>query len=188
MIPRIQIQTVKGQIGIRSHWGQVEVQTRYADLYTKQKPADMEVYTPPATMEIDLRKSNNAISGGKLMDFTRRIYSQMPGIALKNMARIVERGNRMAAIHLPGNAIAELAKASLTESPPRPRIFGPASWDNVDIHIDRREVQVDIQPNYTELTVITHDPKINFHRGSVEIYLKQRPSIKIIPPELDMRI
>ncbi len=188
MMPMIQIHQVNGQIGINSQSGQFHIHTKNADIRTELRPPTIEVYSPPPKMHIDLSKAVNALSGGKLLDFSRRIYSQMPGIAQQNIAKVVQTGDRMAAIHLGGNRIADLARESLADRGPHLQVFGPASIDNVDITFQLHDPQVNVQPGYVEVDVSINKPEIRFQRGNIDVYMKQEPAISFAMPEIDMRI
>lgn len=187
MIPQIDIQTVRGRIGIESIPGKLDVRTRPADMEIQQRLAKIEVNAPLPELEVDQSRAFAALNGGKILDFHSRIYSQIPEIALQNMAKIVERGNRMAAIHEGRNPIPDFAWEQFSDRGTGISVFGPASFDNVDIHFTIHPVDVNVEVGGAEINVQVNKPEYHFERGNVRIYMEQYPSITITPPIIDIK-
>lgn len=187
-LPMIDIQQVRGRIGIESVWGKLDVRTQPAKMTTKQRPAKITVDAPLPELEVDQSRAFAALHGGKILDIHSRIYSQIPHIALQNIARIVERGNRMAAIHDRGdNPIPDFAWEQFFQRGTGIEIRGPASFDNVDLHFTIHPVEVDVEVGGVDIEVETFKPEYHFERGKVHIYMEQYPSVTITPPVIDMK-
>lgn len=187
-IPMIDIRTQHARIGIERVPGKLEVRTFPPEVHTKQRPAQMEFHDPPADLRIDSSRAWNAIYGGKLLDFTRRITEQIPEILLQRMADMVERGNRMAAIHIPPNPIPDIALEGSMNTGTGLDVFGPASYDNVDIEFIAHDFDMDVQIGGVDIDVTIRKPETSFQRGRLHIYMEQYPTVEIIPPKIDLRI
>lgn len=188
MIPQIQIRQQYGKIGIDSDLGEYRIRQPQAEMRIESKPAQLHITSHKPEMTIDQTRAFEAYNGGKMVPFYQRIYSQINQLWLNQMAQIVEEGNRMAAIHLPGNAFSEIATNRAMEEDPHLDYLGPASFDNVDIsfHVQPLDVQVDY--GSLQIDVETHKPEIEYYKGKMEIYMRQLPSLEIIPPVIDITV
>ncbi|HFL3758363.1 TPA: DUF6470 family protein, partial [Clostridioides difficile] len=96
----------------------------------------------------------------------------------------VQQGNQLAAIYKPGNSISGIL-GSDWQARPFPETRMPASFDNVDIHINTQSPDIHFEPAVSEMNVIVNKPEIEYHRGKLDVYVKQYASIKYTPPAID---
>ncbi|SHH69849.1 hypothetical protein SAMN02745135_01724 [Caloranaerobacter azorensis DSM 13643] len=96
---------------------------------------------------------------------------------LEGIARIAEDGDRMAQIEngMPP-AIPELAEKNAWEELDYNIDFIPKSRPKIDVE---GRLKIDWELGKVNIDYKVNKPIINFQRGKVEIYLKQKPSIKI---------
>src|SRR5690606_25487974 len=144
-MPMIQIRTQPIKLDIRSELGHYNIKTHPPKLNMSTTPSRMEFYNPPAKLEIDSTKAWEAFHGGSLLSLTRRIYSQIPSIVQQVIRQKTAEGERLSAVHLPGNAIKELAVQSLSKEPIPLRYMGTPSSDNIDIRFTSEDFRMDFR-------------------------------------------
>ncbi|QHT63449.1 hypothetical protein GXP70_28185 [Paenibacillus lycopersici] len=185
-LPIIKAESQRGLIGIESQRGQFHIHSERADLQIETTPTRISAPTPVPELNINQDRMWAAFNGGKPVEFMKRIYSQMPGIALQGIAHIVEKGNRMGDLRIKENPIPDLAFEELSAKLPQIEVFGPASYDNVDIEftIPKPDTQIDV--GRVDIQVQTHKPDIQYERGNVRIYMQQYPKVTFTPPSIDI--
>jgi len=185
--PILQIRQTPGLIGIDADRGQYSIQQPRADMEISTQPAQLEFQHFQPELKVDQSKAIAAYNGGPLPEMNARIYSGMQQIFLQNMAKKVERGDNLAAIHIPGNTISNIVGTDIA-SIPYPEFRGPASVDNVDVHFEVRPMESSYQPAVTDLSVQANRPEVEYTRGKLDIYMQQHPSVQFTPPELDVKM
>lgn len=118
--------------------------------------------------------------------FWNRIYSQYKQVAIENLNRIVDEGNRMGDLRIKGNPIPELALNEFVEGAPDLQVYGPASLDNTSFDYIPNDPDIQFIPGELNIQAQIQRPEINFHRGSVNIYMEQYPKVTITPPVIDI--
>jgi hypothetical protein len=108
-MPTIQIQQRYAQIGIDADLGAFHISQPIATFEINTTPAKLDAQYRQGTLRIDQSKAWDALAVGSNLNLMQRIYSEAKNIALQGTARIVENGNRMAAIQNDTNAFAEIA-------------------------------------------------------------------------------
>ncbi|GGD92237.1 DUF6470 family protein [Paenibacillus nasutitermitis] len=184
-IPMLQIRQTPGVLYVDADPGQFSIRQPKAELHIQTEPGQLEIHQYKPELEVDQSRAFAAYNGGNFLEMNQRIYSGIQQIFLQGLARRVEEGNRAAAIHKPGNTIAEIYGQDW-QPVPFPEIRGEASMDNVETRF--RITPPDIRVGRTEVDVqtVTHRPEIEYTRGKLDIYMKQYPSVQYIPPELDI--
>ncbi|HEY0829363.1 MAG TPA: DUF6470 family protein [Bacilli bacterium] len=184
---QIQIRTQPARLGIDADMGQLDMTQPKAAFEMETTPATLDIRQPQGEMEIDYRKAWDALGAGDHLETMQKIYSQMPNIALRGIARIVEDGNRMAAIHLRRNVIADLA-SEVRVTFPEIQYVGEASYDNVDVYYTARKAEIHVIEGGVDLRTHPNRPEINYHRGKLDIYVMQHAKIEITPPRIDRQL
>ncbi len=186
-IPTIQIRQSPGKIAIETTPAQLNLQQPGPTVDMKQIKPEQHFSTTPGNLEINQDKAWDALGFANNLEMMSRIYTKASDIALQGIARIVENGNRMAAIHLGGNPIADMAW-EWRHSFPEMDVQGPSSFDNVDLSYTPSKVNIDTTPGRVELNVQVNRPVAEYQRGNVNIYVSQFPNLEIIPPQIDLRL
>lgn len=183
-IPQIQIHQEYAAIGIQTTPAKQEIEQPEATIDMKQTSATLDIQQPEGKLEIDQSRARDALALGNNLETMKRIYAKASEMALQGVARIVEKGNQMAAIHQGGNPIAAAAK-DWQRTFPEFAFEGPASMDNVDIHYTANKPVIDVQVGGVELNVTPHRAVHNYTPSKAEVYLRQRNAVEITPPVLD---
>lgn len=184
-IPMLQIRQTYGMIGIDADLGQFSIRQPKAELHINTEPGQLEIHQYRPVVHVDQSRAFAAYNGGNFLEMNQRIYSGIQQIYLQALATRVEEGNRAAAIHIPGNTIANIYGEDW-QPIPFPEIRGEASMDNVDIRIDTTPPDIQVSQTYVDVQTEVHKPEISYTRGKLDIYMQQYPSVKFIPPELDI--
>ncbi|MFC7678565.1 DUF6470 family protein [Paenibacillus sp. GCM10028914] len=185
MIPQLQVSTQPSSLEISSSKAKLSISQQRPDMEIESPRAKMDITSPRPDMEIDQHQAFRAYNGGTALEMNQQIYSELPSLMLEALAKRVEQGNRMAEFHLPGNSIGEIYGSDWKRDP-FIEFRAPASYDNVDIHVNRNEPQINIEPITPRISAQAYTPQIEYHPGSLDIRVKQYASIEITPPQIDM--
>ncbi len=188
MVPFLSIHSQRGLIGVESERGQFEIRTPQPDVHVQSTPTVITANNGPGNLQIDQSLTNNALTGGKPEAFWQHIYSQYKQVAQQNIQQIVEKGNRMGALHIHDNPIAELALNEFVEGAPDIEIFGFASPTNISFQYTPNDVDIQVGQGRRDVDVDFHRPEIQFHRGKVSVYMQQYPKVTITPPEINIMV
>lgn len=186
--PTIDIRQQYARIGMKSEPGGFNIKTRPAEIKTQTHYPKMEVHAPKPELVVDNGRTREALHGGKLLELTSRITSQISQLLLQRIGDMVDRGNRMAAIHIPHNPIPDIAMQRFLNKGTGIQVFGPAAISNADYEIVVHDHEIHIEPGYVDMEVITHKPEIEYQRGSLQIYMEQHASVTITPPQIDIMV
>lgn len=187
MQPVLQIHQTRGLVGLDIKPGQFSIRQPKADLTIQTTPGQWDIRQYRPELSIDQSKARAAYHGGNLLEMNARIYSGVEQIFLQGIAHRVELGNRMAAIHQPGNTIANIWGGDW-KTTGIPEFRGPASMDNVDIRIETRSPDITYHKGTTDIQVEVNPPEIQYQMGDVRVYMRQYPSVSFTPPELDIQL
>lgn len=186
-IPTIRLDIQSAKIGIDIQRGQWDIRQPQPTVEMHTTPTKIEMRSAQGELHIDQSKAWDALGIGSNVTFMNRIYSESKDIALQGIARIVENGNRMAAIEKKGNPIADIAAEQAFE-PSEMNYLGEASYDNVDLDYTQHQVEYDVNPGSVSIQITPHKPEISYTPGKVSIYLQQYPKVEMIPPEIDTKV
>ena len=185
VIPILQIRQTPAIMVIDADPGQYSIRQPKAELNITTDPGEVEIHQYTPTIEVDQSRAYAAYNGGSLLEMNQRIYSGIQEIFLQALAQRVEEGNRAAAIHVSGNTIANIYGEDW-QPVPLPEIRGPASMDNVDVHIETRPPEFNVRRAHANIDASVYRPEIEYTRGKLDIYMKQYSSVAYIPPLLDV--
>lgn len=185
--PSIQIRQTFARLGMDADLARIEQRQPKATFELRQVPAQLSIESPKGELSIDQSKAWDALGRGGVMEAMNRIYGQARDVFLQNLARNVEQGNRLAAIHKGGNPIAENAM-ELVFTFPEFNYYGPASYDNVDVYYTAHKPIIEVNQGGVELYTEVNRPELTAHRGKLDIYMLQYANVEIIPPVIDARI
>jgi hypothetical protein len=186
-IPQIQIQSQPAQLSIDANIGRQHLEQPRASVSMEQIRPEQHFRTTPGRLEINQERAWDALALGNNLETMHKIYSQSSQIALQGIARIVEKGDRMAAIHLGGNPIAQMAR-EWQRNFPEFDFRGAASYDNIDVEYIPAELSIDTTPGRVEHNVQVNKPIHEYERGKLDIYMGQYPKVEIIPPLIDLQL
>jgi len=186
MFPTLSIHQEFGKIGIEAGSGESEIRQPRADMQITTTPAKLEMRSPKPELSIDQSQAWEALTGGKVIPFNNRIYSQNPQIFLQSLANIVERGNKLAAFHK-GYTAANVLGPEWQNTGTKLDYVGPAGYDNVDIHFTTYGRDLQVTEGDVQLSVRVNPPDIQYHPKNVRIWMERFPSLIITPPSIDLK-
>jgi len=185
--PQIQIRQQYAKIGIDADHAVVEQRQPKPTYEMKYVKPELRIEQPLGDLSIDQTKAWGAYGRDGALASSNRIYDQLQGVYLQNLARKVEQGNRLADIPSATSAIAENAK-ELFLTFPELNYHGAASYDNVDIRYSPRKPVIEATDGRVEVNVRVNPPELTFHRGKLDIYMMKHASVEITPPLIDVRL
>ncbi|SDS98684.1 hypothetical protein SAMN05444162_2774 [Paenibacillaceae bacterium GAS479] len=184
MAPVVGITQKPALIGIDGDLGKYSIVQRPAEVTLRTVPGELTIRQYRPELQIDSTRAREALSGGAFSSVLSRIYSGVQQLYLEGIARRMEQGSRLVAIHIPSNTIANIIGTdNLPISFPETR--GPASMDNVDVSFNVRPPDISVTRARSEMEVQVNKPEIQYTRGKLDVYMRQYPSVQFIPPEID---
>lgn len=157
------------QLGIDLHRGHMRM---------SQPPAEQRIHQQHGELHIDQTRAWDALGKPKPAVFMERIANQSWGIAAAGVRKIVQTGNKLAAIHEHRNVFAEIGQAVFPlRGQGHIQYTAQPSMDHVKITYTAHRPVIEH---------MTHEPIINIEPNRVELYMKQWPELEIIPPQLDV--
>lgn len=186
-IPQIQIHRQNAILGIDYNLGQLEIRQPKATLDITTERSKLNIHSENGVLYVDSSKAWDALGKGPFLETMNRIYTRAHEVAMQGIAKIVEEGNRLAAIHEGGNAIAEIAKEKGLEFIEF-EFMGDASFDNVDIRYEPGELDIQVEAGKVTLNTRPNRPEIQYTPGKLDIYMIQYPKVEITPPQIDLRV
>lgn len=188
MFPRIEIRQTYAAIGIESQKGTLKIRQPHARVNPETEPAKLTIDRKPARLEVDADKAWDALAQGPSLQTFLRIYSAGRQAILEQIAEIAQKGDRMAAIHIPENPFAEAAIEWSRPIRIADAVAGSPNYDNVDITFIPTRLSINFQPAKVHFAPDTHKAEFQYQRGNVHIYLRQRNSIDIRVVDMDARV
>ncbi|MFS0725883.1 DUF6470 family protein [Paenibacillus sp. 1P07SE] len=186
-IPQVQIQQIPAKLGMDIEPGRQDLQQPRATMEMEQIRPELSIQTRMGYFEIDQERAWDALALGNNLQTMNKIYGMASNMAMQGLARIVEKGNQMAAIHRGGNAIAELAM-DWRRTFPEFDFRGEASVLNVDMVFRPGHFSIDVQDGRVDLKVSVNPPVHNYERGRVNLYMEQYGSVQITPPVIEAQL
>ncbi|MDP5275884.1 DUF6470 family protein [Chengkuizengella axinellae] len=187
-IPRIQIFQQYAQIGLDITQGKAEMKMPKATFEMDAKnPKVLVTSSGKAEMRINQDRAWDALAIGDHLPYMQNIYQQGKQISLEGIKRRVQDGDRLAAIHLGGNPIAENAKQHAFAEVPIYKT-GPASTLNVDVKVTPNTPKIDSQQGTVDVQSQQIPFEINFTFGKTDVYLLQKNALDVQSPQIDMQI
>ncbi|WP_261303476.1 DUF6470 family protein [Paenibacillus andongensis] len=186
-IPQIQIRQQYGQIGIETINASQEMVQPNATYEVNTTPPQVDIHSPRGELIIDQSKAWDALGSGGILEAMTRIYTQSSQVALQGIGKKVEEGNRLAAIHLGGNPIADIGQEEAYAFHEFD-YYGEASSLNVKIDYIPHKVEINVTDGHVNINTHPNKPEVTYHPGKVNISMLQWPKVEIIPPQIDMKV
>jgi hypothetical protein len=186
-IPQLQYRQEHASFRIDADLGQYDIKQPRPTQEIEQVPAKLDIKQPKGEMDIDQSKAWDALGRANNLEVMLRIYSQAKDIALQGIGRRVDEGNRMAQIANPANPFVEFAR-NIRVSFPEMKFEGEASYDNVDIHYQMGEPDIQVQEGGAEITARVNPPEIQYQRGKFDFQMLSYAKIEFTPPQIDTRL
>ncbi|RST77480.1 hypothetical protein D4T97_003070 [Siminovitchia acidinfaciens] len=179
LIPQIRMESVMGQIGMRTRPARQTIEQPKAVLDIQQPPAEMHIERTPSKLTIDQTKAWEDMNLKSLPKVMEEFAQEGRSKAMEGTARRAEEGDELMRIEQGGNPITGLAKRN-SERPEASFNIGfiPSPFSVklnyepsiVDIQWTRREPIIHVEPQ---------KPVVEYEQGNVDIYMEREPSLKI---------
>lgn len=184
--PRIEIRQQYAKLGFDADLGQQSIRQPRATFELTTTSPKLNMQSPRGELDIDQSKAWDALGKGDALQFMSRIYARAQSLGLEGIGRIAEKGNRLAAIHLGGNPIADMAREEAFRTFPF-QYYGPASYDNVDISYRANKLSIELEQGAVNLHAQMNPPEMDYIRGKLKFYMIQHGNVKITPPQIDLK-
>jgi hypothetical protein len=185
-MPIVQLRQTYAKLGIDSDLGKYDIRQPRPGFEIETKMAKLDTTYRKGDQEIDQSQAWEALGKGSVFQFTDKVASESKQLALQGIAKRVEYGNRLAAIHRGGNPIADHAVEGVFEDF-KFNYEGPFTTHNLNISYTPNKPESSYEPGYVKTNVQVNHPEINYTPGKLDIYLAQRNSIEMIPPQIDLK-
>lgn len=188
-LPIVKIDQKYAKLGIDADLGTQSIKQPRPTMEMHVERPKQTIEQPRGQLTIDQSKAWDAMARGGNLLVMHRIYSQAREIAMQGIAKIVENGNRLAAIHEGGNPLADIAsqtRVSFSEY----QIAGPASFLNVQIRFDRQPPIIRAEDGKVHMNTRINPVQHSYKRGKLVFSMLQYPSVTFTPPDpqVDVRI
>lgn len=175
----LKITTTPAQIGIKTTPARLEIQQPKADVALNIEHPRVEIDSEPIQVQIDQYQCFAEAGLKNFLDLTKEGAQIAKNKAMQGIERIVSQGNALAAIHQGGNPIADQAEENAFHLDDAEFNFDliPKSRPKIDFiggEVDIKVIEGKVNPK-----VKVNKPIVDYTRGKVEIYLKQKNSINI---------
>lgn len=177
-IPQIRIQTTPTKIGMDSKQAKLMIEQPKAKVDIRQEFSKVEISHSNAEILIDQSRAFKAYGVYSPLELTKNISEQSKQEASKAVAKIVETGNRLAAIQNKQNPIPDIARENMFNYP-QINVLGEASRLNVDINVKPGKLDMKWHGGKAHINITPQYPKFNYVPGNLDIYVKQYPTLKI---------
>lgn len=178
-VPRLEMQSIRGQISIEQTQSHIEIKQHHAKQSIEQPKAEMTINTTPGTLNID---QTQAWEERNLMSTLRlnEMHAQEGMRAIQEgMARRAEQGAQLIRIEEDVNYIAEQAIENGHPQMKQLSIKYVPSPFSVKINYEPGDLDIDVQPRKPIIEVEPQKPEVTFYRGGVNISMAQYPELQI---------
>jgi len=187
---RLEMNSQMAYIGIQTKNAQVSIEQPSAELDIKTTHAKVNIETTLPKVRIDNSRprAESGLKGNRELtqDMVQRAFADMQA----GKARAAEQGNRLADIHKSKNVIAEVADDNAWGQ--FQKEFGMVTMprSKPDIQVIEGQNNIQVQEGKVEIKATPRKPIIDYQRGKVDIYLRQRNAleIKVVPDKFDMKV
>jgi hypothetical protein len=184
-ISRVVIDQEFASVGIKITPAQMQITTPRPHMKIDQEMPRMEIQSEKPTFDVDMSRVHAETGLKNPRDLLNDMRGKANTVTMDYIGEKVAEGDYAASIEQPGNRIAQFAKSKAMEASnislnAAPRSLPEVSWNkgSIDITWSNHKFNIEWDGEYTPEVVI--DP-----RYSVEVFLRNRPSITITVEEWD---
>jgi len=172
----LRITTTPALIGIRTQPAKVEIHSHQPLLKMKREPPRFDIDTEPVRVHIDQYECFAELGYKNFLDLAQTQAQRGYQRVMEYIAQTAQDGDRLAAIELGGNPIADIAEERSYDVPeaepitlpfPKPKFYVTGG------------VSIDYQPGKIHFNAIVYPVRYRITPHKVEIYMRQYPSIAI---------
>lgn len=179
LMPQIQIESVKGQIGMRTVPARHSIEQPKAILDIQQPPAEMHIERTPSKLTIDQTKAWEDMNLKSLPKVMEEFAQEGRQQGMEGTARRAEEGDELMRIENGGNPIQRIAKRNSEKPQASLNIKFIPSPFSVKLHYEPSVLDVQWTSHEPLIHVEPQKPVIGYEPGKVDIYMEREPSLKI---------
>lgn len=173
---QLRIQQTYGRIGIEHTRGVLRIQARPADIAITQNPAVVRIEKDWPAVQIDQRATRASMGYKDIVPFQKDVAAKGRSVALSGIQRIAREGDRLGRIEAGGNPIPAIAEAAAW---PEDK-FNIALMPNTPPVVSAAgKLAIKAMPGDVSVDAKTRFPQIAGQGGTVDVYVKVKPAIKI---------
>ena len=169
------INQTHAKIGIERVPGRLEIRTRNAVLELHQEQAKVNIQTELPKIEIDQREAFADIGLKSYRDLAKEMVQMAYQNVMQYIAKTASDGDRLAAIELGGNPLADIAERDAF--PEKEFGYDYIPKTRPKISLQEGKVHIDVEPRGVEANYIPGDVEFNFIPTKINIYMRQYNSI-----------
>lgn len=175
----IRITTTRAQIGINNTPAKLEIKQPKADVKMNITQPKMKIHSEQSKVNIDQYQCFAECGQKNDRDLIKDNAAFSKQKALQGIARIVKQGNQSAAIGNGVDPTPSQAKENAYGMFEKDFDIGVIPKSRPKITFTGGKVDIKATPGEVNVNVKTNKPNINYTRGKLEVYLKQKNSINI---------
>jgi hypothetical protein len=170
----VRITTQNAQIGIETTRGRLDIrQNRLPmELTTKQPSLKLNIEAP--VLYIDQQRCFSEAGLKNNMELTKKYAQRGKQAALQATAKAARDGRELSNIQVKGSAIARQAKRESATFDEQQFNFDMIPKSRPEITVTPGEVRGELKEGSIDIQLNDYRPEINYQRGDVKIYLKQK--------------
>lgn len=186
----LKITSTPALIGINTINAKVNISQPKADVSMHTDHAKVEIHSENPKVLIDQYQCFAEAGLKNFLDLTKESAQIGKQAVLQGIQRRVSEGNQMADIHKDYNPIAQIADYNAFELYNKEFNFGFIPKSRPKIDVIEGKVNIQAHEGKVSLDVKVNRPIVDYTRGKVEIYLRQKNSIDIqyIGSNMDKKI
>nr|MBO2494551.1 hypothetical protein [Clostridia bacterium]PZN11659.1 MAG: hypothetical protein DIU64_02085 [Caldicoprobacter oshimai] len=184
---QLRITTTPALIGIRTQLAKVEMESPRPLLEMKRQQPQLNIDIEPVRVHIDQYECFAELGYKNFLDLARTEAQRGYQRVMEYIAQTAQDGDRLAAIELDGNPIADIAEERSYDVPEAEPITLPLPQPKFYV---RGGISIDYQPGKIHFNAVVSPVKYRVTPHKVEIYLRQHPNITIeyVGHHIDRRV
>lgn len=175
---RIQIETIKGAIGVERRLARIDPGQPDARVYIRSRQARVEVDTRPVVMEIDYRDLNANLGALAPIPLSHHLVASHREAALSGIAQIARTGDTLAAIET-GISIADIAAEALDQDGVALGPSGGLPPSYPPMRASGGGVTMEPVPGELRFDAPWRPIGGTYHPGNVRVYMLTQPEVRI---------
>ncbi len=178
----LRISRTDGKIGIETTPAKLEITKRDARLSLRRNHVEIRMKTEHPKVEIDQYEAFASAGLKNSLDLAKEAARKGYRQVMEFIAKYARDGDMLAAIENGGNPLADIAERDAFPTDEYGLGFIPQAGPDFKVHGNLKIDAAAAKPEASNGIWSEYEPgevNINYTRGKVNIYLKQRPSINI---------
>lgn len=174
------------QIGIAQKPARLVIASRPPQVRLQQESGKLEIRQEFPRIHIDLRAAYADIGQRHPGIFGREVAAKAQQAVRDAIDRIVAEGDRLARIEDGGHPLVEIARENFSDQKELTLAVAPRHRPEIEVF---GSMVIDYRVGGVKLEVEVNRPEVQYHRGYVDVYLRQKPAlmINVVDSTVDVR-